>query len=121
MYAIRSYYDKAFRFYYHHNIELLTELGAKLHYFSPLRDSKIPAECNCLYIGGGYPEVFAQELSDNKPMLMSINNAAQNNMPIYAECGGLMYLTESIIDIEGNENNMCGVFNSKTQMTNSVF
>lgn len=110
-------YDKAFRFYYQDNLELLKELGAKLHFFSPLTDSVIPKECNCLYIGGGYPEVFAEQLSANTAMLHFIRNAANSNIPIYAECGGLMYLTQNIKQLNGSSFQMAGVFNAETQMT----
>lgn len=110
-------YDKAFRFYYKDNLELLEELGATLQYFSPINDASLPEDINCLYIGGGYPEVFAHKLATNVSLRMQIKEAVENGMPCYAECGGLMYLTESIIDIKGEEYSMCGVFNSTIQMT----
>jgi cobyrinic acid a,c-diamide synthase len=110
-------YDKAFRFYYQDNLELLEELGATLHYFSPLNEKSIPSNCNCLYIGGGYPEVFAKELSGNEPILKSIKEAAAKEMPIYAECGGLMYLTQAINQLDETSNHMVGIFNARTQMT----
>jgi len=110
-------YDRAFRFYYRDNLELLEELGATLHYFSPIEDSQLPKECNCLYLGGGYPEVFANELSQNKNLLSEIKEKIDNGMPAYAECGGLMYLTEKIIDQNQEEYNMTGVFTASVQMT----
>ena len=113
-------YDKAFRFYYRDNLELLKELGAKLHYFSPLESKEIPSGCNCLYLGGGYPEVFTSQLSENTEMLQNIRSAIQRGMPTYAECGGLMYLCENIIDTDGKQTGMVGVFNSSVQMTKQL-
>ncbi len=110
-------YDKAFRFYYKDNLELLKELGANLHYFSPIEDTQLPIECNCLYLGGGYPEVFANELSQNKSLLKEIKDKIDNGMPAYAECGGLMYLTEKIITQDQDEYEMTGVFEASVQMT----
>ncbi|TLX77008.1 cobyrinate a,c-diamide synthase [Labilibacter sediminis] len=110
-------YDKAFRFYYQDNLELLQELGAQLHFFSPLKDKVLPEQANCLYLGGGYPEVFAKELSGNQTLLDQIKTKAQKGMPIYAECGGLMYLAHSIIDLEEGKHKMAGVFNASVQMT----
>ncbi len=112
--------DKAFRFYYQDNLELLQELGAKLQYFSPLKDKNVPDECNCLYIGGGYPEVFAEALSGNADLLQDIKTKIDNGMPAYAECGGLMYLTDKIIEIDEKEHSMVGVFNSSVQMTKKL-
>ena len=88
-------YDKAFSFYYKENLELLEELG-KVVYFSPLKDKALPDNINFLYVGGGYPEVFIDELSSNKSMLLSIKTSLENGLASYAECGGLMYLTEYV-------------------------
>ncbi len=110
-------YDKAFRFYYQDNLELLESLGASLYYFSPLNSSALPPDCNCLYIGGGYPEVFAKELAENKALMIQIRQAVEKGLPVYGECGGLMYLTQYIIDSSGHEHPMCGVFNTRVQMT----
>lgn len=109
--------DKAFSFYYQSNLDLLTENGAKIICFSPINDHSIPAEANALYLGGGYPEVFARDLSMNTSMRQSIRQAAENNMPVYAECGGLMYLTEGIQPFDEEYHEMCAVFNCKTEMT----
>ena len=86
-------YDKAFSFYYKENLELLEELGEVI-YFSPIEDRSLPSNIDFLYIGGGYPEVFIKELSKNTSMLDSIKNALTNGLRCYAECGGLMYLTQ---------------------------
>lgn len=85
-------YDKAFSFYYKENLELLQEMGEVI-YFSPIEDKELPSDIDFLYIGGGYPEVFIKELSQNTSMLDSIKKALNNGLHCYAECGGLMYLT----------------------------
>jgi len=87
--------DEAFNFYYRDNIDLLELAGAEIVYFSPVKDSRLP-EVDGLYIGGGYPELFAAELEANESMRSDIKKASAEGMPIYAECGGLMYLTEKI-------------------------
>ncbi|SHH70294.1 cobyrinate a,c-diamide synthase [Clostridium grantii] len=104
-------YDKAFSFYYKENLELLSEVG-EIVYFSPLNDKGLPKDIDFLYIGGGYPEVFIKELSQNKSMLKSIKEALENGLNCYAECGGLMYLTEAI---EGHET--VGFFKGEAHMT----
>lgn len=87
--------DKAFNFYYQENLELLEELG-EVQYFSPLSDKILPEDIDFLYFGGGYPEIFKEELSDNKTLISSINTLLNKGIRCYAECGGLMYLMESI-------------------------
>lgn len=87
--------DEAFNFYYRDNIDLLKLAGAEIVYFSPVKDPALP-EVDGLYIGGGYPELFAAELEANESMRQDIKKASAEGMPIYAECGGLMYLTEKI-------------------------
>ncbi len=113
-------YDNAFRFYYKDNLELLEECGAKLLYFSPLKDKSLPFGCNCLYLGGGYPEVFAEELAANTGLHKEINQKVSQGFPVYAECGGLMYLCNQIIDLKGQTFDMCGVFHAKVQMTSRL-
>ncbi len=103
--------DEAFTFYYQDNLEALEANNASLVYFSPLHDDEVP-DVDGLYIGGGYPEVFAKELSANTSMLTSINKFHQDNRPIYAESGGLMYLSRSI-----NHQEMCDVFPYHSHMT----
>jgi cobyrinic acid a,c-diamide synthase len=88
--------DTAFQFYYGDNLTILETMGARLVPFSPLKDKTLPEGTAGIYIGGGFPELFAQDLSENKPILEEIRRVAQKDMPILAECGGLMYLTESI-------------------------
>ena len=87
--------DEAFNFYYRDNIDLLKLAGAEIVYFSPVKDPALP-EVDGLYIGGGYPELFAAELEANESMRQDIKKASAEGMSIYAECGGLMYLTEKI-------------------------
>ncbi len=87
--------DEAFNFYYRDNIDLLKLGGAEIVYFSPVKDPVLP-EVDGLYIGGGYPELFAAELEANESMRQDIKKASSEGMPIYAECGGLMYLTKKI-------------------------
>ncbi|MDD4330831.1 MAG: Ni-sirohydrochlorin a,c-diamide synthase [Methanosarcinaceae archaeon] len=87
--------DEAFNFYYRDNLDLLELAGAEIIPFSPLKDS-LPTELDGLYIGGGYPELFAAELEANRAMRKAIKAASEAGMPIYAECGGLMYLTEKL-------------------------
>lgn len=113
-------YDNAFNFYYEDNLDLLESLGCELVTFSPLKDPELPKDLDGLYLGGGFPEVFAKELYENTSMRQSICNAINNNLPTYAECGGLMYLTNSIKTLDEKTFEMCGVFDSKSEMTKSL-
>ena len=101
--------DEAFCFYYEDNLLMLQENGAKITYFSPLHDTKLPDCCDALLIGGGYPELYAGELSRNVNMRNAIKQAIDTGMPIVAECGGFMYLHESITDKDGISHPMVGV------------
>ena len=101
--------DEAFCFYYEDNLIMLQENGAKITYFSPLHDTKLPDCCDALLIGGGYPELYAGELSRNVNMRNAIKQAIDTGMPIVAECGGFMYLHESITDKDGISHPMVGV------------
>lgn len=112
--------DKAFNFYYRDNLELLETLGAELKFFSPLEDTALPDGVKGLYIGGGYPEVWARKLAENSSMQNSIREQIQKGLPTYAECGGFMYLTESIRDREGNCHSMVGVIPGGCEMTSSL-
>jgi cobyrinic acid a,c-diamide synthase len=109
--------DKAFCFYYEDNFDCLREGGAEIVEFSPLDDSNLPAALDALYFGGGYPELFAKRLSSNGQMLASIKQAAQEGLPIYAECGGLMYLAEEIVTKDGVPFPMAGLLPLRVQMT----
>ena len=88
--------DNAFCFYYEDSLEAMTEMGAELIEFSPLNDEKLPENIHGLYLGGGYPELYADKLSENYSMLASIRGALEEGLPCIAECGGFMYLTEAI-------------------------
>lgn len=105
--------DRAFSFYYSENLRLL-EKACEVVYFSPLEDGSLP-QCDLLYLGGGYPEVFKEELSANRAMLASIREYSQRGGYIYAECGGFMYLTGSI---DGTP--MAGVFPGQSRLTGSL-
>src|SRR6476469_7512490 len=93
--------DRAFNFYYQDNLDLLEELGAQLVFSSPLDDSVFPDNVQGLYFGGGFPEVFAKKLSGNVLIRDAVRSAIFSGMPTYAECGGLMYLCDSIVDFDG--------------------
>lgn len=90
-------YDNAFFFYYNFNIEILKSFGAEIVFFSPLSDKTIPKGVNMIYIGGGYPEIYAKDLAKNRVMLNEIYKFFKNNGIIYAECGGLMYLCRGLV------------------------
>lgn len=98
--------DAAFCFYYRENLELLQELGADLAYFSPLADAALPAGTAGLYLGGGYPELFGEKLSANASMRHAIVCAIRDGMPVLAECGGFLYLQESLRDKDEGEHAM---------------
>ncbi len=107
-------YDEVFNFYYKENIESLEANNAKIQYFSPLNDEDLP-DADGLYIGGGYPELFSKELSQNKGMLSQIKQFHLENRPIFAECGGLMYLMNSIHD-----DAQVGIYPYKSILTDRV-
>ncbi len=100
--------DEAFSFYYADSLHLLEELGAELAFFSPIHDHCLPEGASGLYIGGGYPELYAGELESNTAMLSSIASAISSGMPTIAECGGFMYLHERMQDSDGVEHRMVG-------------
>lgn len=91
--------DEAFCFYYEDNLRLLEKCGAKLQYFSPLHDTKLPKDCDAMLLGGGYPELYTKELSENVSMLADIKKAFKAGLPTVAECGGFMYLHTYIHNI----------------------
>ncbi len=112
--------DEAFHFYYPENLELLQGLGAEVVPFSPLRDAALPKRAGALYLGGGFPEIFARELAKNRPMRQAIRRAVAAGMPTYAECGGLMVLTQSIQDGKGRRHAMVGVIPGTVRMTDRL-
>jgi cobyrinic acid a,c-diamide synthase len=102
--------DRAFCFYYEDNFDLLRAAGAELVFFSPLADQDLPEGIDGLYLGGGYPELYARELSGNLGMRQAISDWAQSGRPLYAECGGFMYLSEGIVGEDVGVLPMAGVF-----------
>jgi cobyrinic acid a,c-diamide synthase len=108
--------DAAFCFYYEANLDLLKECGAELVEFSPISDGALPAELDGMYLGGGYPEIHAAQLSENRSMRDAIVQFAKEGGPIYAECGGFMYLTQAIVDSDGREYQMAGLFPTRVRM-----
>ncbi len=113
--------DEAFCFYYEDNLRLLEKCGAKLQYFSPLHDTKLPDNCDALLLGGGYPELYAKELSENVSMRESIKKAFRAGLPTVAECGGFMYLHKYIHDIcdDTDEQNKADVQNNADTQYNT--
>ncbi|MEM2098878.1 MAG: cobyrinate a,c-diamide synthase [Candidatus Bathyarchaeia archaeon] len=113
-------FDEAFNFYYPSSLKILEAYGAEIKYFSPIHDGGLPPNIDGCYIGGGFPEMLAKNLEENVAMRQAVRKAAEDEMPIYAECGGLMYLTDEIVDFEGRSFQMAGLLHAKTVMTKKV-
>lgn len=109
--------DKAFNFYYQDSLDLLEAWGAELVPFSPLEDTGLPDGIGGIYIGGGFPELFARELAANVSMKQSFSNAHAEGRKIYAECGGLMYLGETLTDFDGKAHQMVGLIPAQSSMS----
>ncbi|GBG62833.1 hypothetical protein CBR_g32417 [Chara braunii] len=107
--------DAAFCFYYHENLALLEDAGAELVFFSPLKDP-LPGQLDAIYFGGGYPELHAEELSQNTRLMYAVRAFATVGGIIYAECGGLMYLSQGIQTKDGEKFALCGVLPFWTRM-----
>jgi len=112
--------DKAFCFYYQDNLDLLENAGAEIIHFSPVEDHHLPEGLGGIYFGGGYPELFAEALSKNRAMLHQIGEKSRLGMPIYAECGGFMYLCDSLTDPDGRKFKMAGCFSFQTKMSKKL-
>ena len=128
--------DNSFNFYYQENLDILQKKGAKLIFFSPLHDKYLPDDIHGILLGGGFPEILSRELTRNRSMMNSIKKIAENEIPIYAECGGLMYLSNSIkegispyktnngiVELEENSQKtykMAGLIDATTKMTNQL-
>ena len=112
--------DAAFNFYYEESLNELKKRGAEIIYFSPLESETLPENISGLIIGGGFPEMFAEKLQANKKIRLAIRAAAEKNLPIYAECGGFMYLMNSIADFGGRNFEMCGVIPARAVMTDKL-
>ena len=111
-------HDQAFCFYYHDNLDLLEAEGARLIRFSPMSDHTLP-DVDLLYLGGGYPELHGEALAANVAMRRAIRDFAERGGSIYAECGGMMYLTNAIRDFEGRSHEMVGLFAAEANMRRS--
>lgn len=109
--------DQAFSFLYEDNLDLLREAGAEIAFFSPIHDQALPPGTQAIYLCGGFPELYAAQLAANAPLRTAIHAAAQARFPIYAECGGLMYLTQEIVDPDGQTYPMVGVLPGRSTMT----
>lgn len=101
--------DEAFCFYYADNLDELERAGARLAFFSPVRDSQLPVDADGLYLGGGYPELYARLLSENTAMRESIRHAVVSGLPTVAECGGFLYLQRTLEDEQGDICPMAGI------------
>jgi len=110
--------DRAFCFYYEENLRMLRQAGAELVPFSPLHDTNLPPALKGLYLGGGYPELHAAELASNTAMRGKIRDFCQSGKPVYAECGGFMYLMKNLRTRDGREHPMAGVFDFSCHMEN---
>lgn len=112
--------DSAFCFYYQDNLDLLAQMGAELVEFSPIKDSRLPENADGLLLGGGYPELFARELSENTSMLESIRQAVGRGMPVMAECGGFMYLHKRMEGMDGVSYPMAVVIDAEAYRTEKL-
>ena len=112
--------DEAFCFYYSENLRMLDHAGIVLREFSPLHDDKLPENADGILLGGGYPELFAEELSRNVSMKRSVCEAVKNGMPSIAECGGFMYLMDELSDPTGKTWPMCGVVSGRAHYTGGL-
>lgn len=112
--------DNAFCFYYEESIELLRSLGCDIVYFSPLDDKKLPEKICGLWIGGGYPELYAEKLSKNGSMLASVKAAVNSGMPTIAECGGFMYLCRELTDKDNGTYKMADVLDGSCYPTKKL-
>lgn len=108
--------DEAFHFYYPENLRLWEDLGAELVFFSPLRDACLPEGTQGLLVGGGFPESFGRELAANRPLKTQVRRAVQDGLPVWAECGGLMWLCEHMVDADGKRHALVGALPATVRM-----
>ncbi len=112
--------DRAFCFYYEDNLDALRAAGAEIVEFSPMKDAALPVSLNALYFGGGYPELYAEQLSANEEMIAAVKHFADEGGAIYAECGGLMFLANKILTRDGKGFPMAGILPLSVQMTDRL-
>lgn len=112
--------DQAFSFRYPASLSVLSELGAELIEFSPLKEEKLPDRLDGLFFGGGFPELHLPKLAANQGMLESIHTFHQSNRPIWAECGGFLYLCRSLSDFAGRKHPLVGLIPAHTEMTKKL-
>jgi cobyrinic acid a,c-diamide synthase len=114
--------DESFNFYYADNLDALRRSGAEIVFFSPVHEPGLPKDIHGIVLGGGFPEVLADRLEKNRSMIKSIRKAVQDGMPVYGECGGLMYLTRSISGYRGEKKprKMAGLIDADTRMTSRL-
>ena len=108
--------DDVFSFYYEDNLDILKEQGVQLKFFSPVRDKSLPENIDGIYFGGGFPEIFPRELLSNKTIMDDIRKRYKEGIPIYAECGGLIYIFETLIDHDNNKYKMVGLIKGTVKM-----
>jgi len=108
--------DEAFHFYYRDAVEAMERMGCEFMEFSPISDEKLPEDISGIYIGGGYPEEYAEKLSQNGAMLEAVKNFALSGRPIYAECAGLVYLSRGVELLNGSKHRFAGFLPSWTKM-----
>jgi cobyrinic acid a,c-diamide synthase len=107
--------DRAFSFLYHANLDLLKAMGAELVFFSPLADAELPA-IDSVYLPGGYPELHLAQLSANRSLAQALRNHVESGKPLYAECGGMLYLLESLADVKGQRAELAGILPGSATM-----
>ncbi|MEH7382852.1 cobyrinate a,c-diamide synthase [Bacillus sp. JJ1533] len=112
--------DEAFNFYYPENLEMLEANGAEIAYFSPLANDALPNNVDGLYLGGGFPEEFAEKLAANQRTKESLKTAIENGLPTLAECGGFMYLTKAIETTDKSKHDMVGIIPGEIQMQTTL-
>jgi len=109
--------DEAFQFTYEDNLDLLRAAGADISFFSPMRDEALPSRTSCVILSGGFPEIYAERLAANRSLHEALRAAHRQQLPIYAECGGLMYLTQAIVDGDNHRHHMVGLLPGRSVMT----
>lgn len=110
-------HDRAFSFYYEDNLDLLRQHGAIIVPFSPMNDTCLPLDLDAIYLGGGYPELYSDQLASNAAMLSAIRSFVESGRPVYAECGGMIFLSQQLTTLDGTVHLMAGVLPFEVEMT----